>query len=291
MSFFFKNMRNAPDVPGWRSRLTTGRDVRTTSIKEKEEGKQEEKEEEERKFQKTSKDGTNIRTLPSIASAFQSSLENSSTQSDYEQRRTALLTAERIDSWDRTATETATPAEREAAEIVWCIREHEREVLFGNRPGETVPGPETLDMGGQLLTNHSRIEQSELFKIARQAPKGCQLHIHFNTEIETKEVIQRSRDVNNMYIKSTKALVIPEDYDECEIIFNVFPVTTVSADVFAKEYDELLSSGNEDVWMRWTDFCKKFQEHREEGAEEWVSTKIVLSEEEVYGPYQTLNGY
>ena len=246
--------------------------------------------EEKEKIPSHSHGSSDTKIMTSIANLFNDNLNMSSTQSTYEKDRSALLDAERLDAWDRAAVETATSTEREAAKIIWRIREHDREVLFGNRPGETIPGRNTLDMGGQVLSNLGRIEQSELFKIARQAPKGCQLHIHFNTEIETRELIRRACGMDTMYIRSTKALITQQNYDECEIVFNVLPADTTSANIFAEEYDDLLASGDEKIWMKWMDFCKKFQESQDKAAEGWVSSKIAFGEDEVYGIRQTLNG-
>ena len=243
-----------------------------------------------RKTQSDSHNDWDTETTMSIANLFNINLNMSSTQSSYEKDRSALLNGERLDAWDRTAIESATPTEREAANIIWRIREHDREVLFGNIPGEKVPGRDTLDMGGQILSNLGRIEQSELFKVARKAPKGCQLHIHYNTEIETKELIKRACDVDTMYIRSTKALIMQQDYDECEIVFNILPTDTASTNIFAEEYDDLLTSGEHKIWMKWVDFSKRFEESQDRAAEEWVSSKIALGEDEVYGAHQTLNG-
>lgn len=242
------------------------------------------------RIQSDSCDDSGTGTRTNIANLFNFNLNVSLTQSNYEKDRSALLNAEQLDAWDRRATETASSTEREAANIIWRIREHDREVLFGNRPGEEVPGCDTLDMGGQILSNLDRIEQSELFKIARQAPKGCQLHIHFNTEIETKELIRRACDMDTMYIRSSKALITQQDYDECEIVFNVLPTDTTSNNIFAEEYDDLLASGDHTIWMKWKDFRKKFPQSQGRNAEDWVSSKIALGEDEVYGTRQTLNG-
>ena len=272
------------DSPGWSGRFKIEKFGKPSS-------RENDDAEEVCDLQRITEDKESRGSSAKIASIFKKKLKHSSLHSAYEERRAVYLAAERVGSWCQSATRSASHEEREAAEIVRRIREDERDVLFGNKPGETIPGPDTLDMGGQLLSNHARIERSELFRIAKEMPKGCQLHIHFNTEIEIKEIIQRSRDLDTMYVKSTKALIGPRDYDQCEIIFKILPALTDSVSIFAKEYDELLSSGDTNVWMRWKEFCKVFKEHREETAEDWLSTKIALGEEEVYGLDQTLNGY
>ena len=68
--------------------------------------------------------------------------------------------------WDRKARDAASSAQREAALIIWKIREDERDNLYGNKASEAIPDDDTLDMGGQFLTNKLRTEaKSQLYKI------------------------------------------------------------------------------------------------------------------------------
>jgi adenosine deaminase CECR1 len=81
--------------------------------------------------------------------------------------------------------------------------------------------------------------------------------------------------------------------------------------IFSKEYPGNADNFKEEewkwkVWMSWKDFQQKFEErfskmHIQQGnaepdqfplrpAEHWVISKMVLSEEDVYAPTQTVNG-
>ena len=225
-----------------------------------------------------------------VAVRIEANCQDSTLQDDYESRRADLLREEKFAAWDNAAIEDASSVEIEAVGIVRKLRENDRVKFFGNLPGEAIPGPKTLDMGGQFLTNRVRIENSDVYQIAQRAPKGCQLHIHFNTELQAEELLRKARDLDTMYIRSSKPLIRPEDYETAEIVFDVLPDNTESADIFDEKYEQKLSVGNSSSWMKWKEFRKKFKQARYVDAEDWVQSKIALTEEEVYGPRQTLNG-
>jgi adenosine deaminase CECR1 len=224
---------------------------------------------------------------------------------DYEKRQVKIRDKERRTAWDASARSSASPAEVRAGEIIWKIREDERDNLFGNKASEAIPGPETLDMGGQFLTNKNRIEDhSKLFDIAQNMPKGCHLHLHFNAELAPEKLISKAREkVDTMFIRSTQPLLTPEDCAETEVVFDVKPTDTPVADIFSPYYQPQWRGENVKPWMRWTTFKEEFEKrryvHYEENekksdldlTEEWVRRKMVLSEDEVYNIRQTTNGY
>jgi adenosine deaminase CECR1 len=201
----------------------------------------------------------------------------------FEQNRGQLLERERSASWDAAARESASEEERKANNIVLRIREDERDNLFGNKASEAIPGPDTLDMGGQFLTNLERTEKrSQVFAIAKEMPKGMHLHLHFNAELDTRKLIAKARDLpDNMFIRSTQPLISDQDYADAELVFNVLPANTPLADCFSSEYKPAWKTPDARPWMRWPDL----------DPEHFVRDKMVLSEEEVYGISQTVNGF
>ncbi|KIW03837.1 uncharacterized protein PV09_05136 [Verruconis gallopava] len=213
---------------------------------------------------------------------------------DYEQRKKDLISRERNIAWDKKAIDTASKIEQRAGTIIWKIREHERDNLFGNIASEAIPGPETLDMGGQFLSNRERVvKQSYLYRIALKMPKGCHLHLHFNAELAPDILIKKAGEQPNMFIRSTQPILSDKDYAETEIVFNVLPEDTPTADIWSPDYNPDFKSAGARPWMRWADFQSEFRKRRKHGendAEEWVRSKMVLSEQEVYGMEQTTNG-
>ena len=88
---------------------------------------------------------------------------------EYAKAHSGLLATEANEAWDYTAISNASSLERRAAQIIRVLREYERVVIFGNTASEAIPGPDTLDMGGQFLTNKTRIEgRSKIFQIAKE---------------------------------------------------------------------------------------------------------------------------
>lgn len=278
----------------------------------------------------------------SIAAAralFDEALDDEQGLKAYTTQHDELLAKEAKTAWDRevrpklTSRSTEDREEREADAIIRAIREYERKFTFGNLPSEAIPGPETLDMGGQFLTNKDRIEQkSVLYQIANAVPKGALLHLHFNAELYPERLLQEAREMDNMYIRSIRPLLEKEDLDITEVVFNVMDKDQVEqgVDVFSRTYPGTatnwkLPEWKFKVWMKWSDFQKRFDELFREDfpseedylehdelpdasersddqgcgsevrvklnrTEKWLLSKMVLSEEEAYGPSQTVNG-
>ncbi|KAK5148931.1 hypothetical protein LTR04_000302 [Oleoguttula sp. CCFEE 6159] len=223
-------------------------------------------------------------------------LENLEEKEQYEVSKQELLHAEFDSAWYSRAKTNATPAETQAAEVVFRIREHERENLFGNRPGEALPELKTRDMGGQFLTNRRRIEDSRLFRIAQGMPKGCHLHIHFNSELQPDVLLQKARTMEKtMFVRSTRPLRTPTDYEEAEMVFNVLPEDTATSNIFSRKYNPDFKAPGSSPWMKWSTFRTHFPLESEvakhsSGVEDWIKTKMVITEEDTYDPHQTHNG-
>jgi adenosine deaminase CECR1 len=246
-----------------------------------------------------------------------------------------LLKEEEDDAWDRDVRPRATSrskskfemTEKTAALIIHAVREYERRVTFGNLPSEAIPGPETLDMGGQFLTNKKRMEtESKLFDIAKLVPKGALLHLHFNAELDPERLLEQARTMkDHMYIRSIQPLVTTEDLDKTEMVFNVLDPEEVDpeVDIFSPDYPGTATNWRQEnmkakIWMKWSDFqtrfTEKFPKQREQqrdpilpeeplrgccadpglidlnAAENWLKSKMILSPDEAYGYNQTVNG-
>ncbi|KAJ9658546.1 hypothetical protein H2201_007753 [Coniosporium apollinis] len=230
---------------------------------------------------------------PNVDEVFTQHTQDTAQQQIYAKRKEFLLREEEGSAWDRPARESASEAENRAAQLVWEIREDERDNLFGNKASEAIPGPETLDMGGQFLTNKKRIEtKSRLFRIAQQMPKGCHLHLHFNAELQPAGLIEWARYLpDTMFIRSTQPLLDPKDDDVTEIVFNVMPADTPTSDIFSSDYNPEFKAPGSRPWMNWKTFREEFPRRRNGlDAETWVRKKMVLQEDEVYGMKQTVNG-
>jgi adenosine deaminase CECR1 len=215
----------------------------------------------------------------------------SASQQDYEKRKHDILKTEDTVAWDRKARKEASTTQREAARIIWKIREDERDNLYGNKASEAIPDESTLDMGGQFLTNKSRTEnESDLYKIAVALPKGGHLHIHFNAELVPDILIKKADANPNMFIRSTRPLLTDQDFELAEMVFNVLPLSTTEADLFSPYYKPEFRAQGAQPWMKWSNFKTQFKHRRNEKPVDWIMAKMILTENEVYGSTQTTNG-
>ncbi|KAH7083652.1 hypothetical protein FB567DRAFT_447079 [Paraphoma chrysanthemicola] len=248
----------------------------------------------------------------------------------YEADHSEWIRKEDDDAWDRAAKpspksrEKADVQERKAAELIRLIREYERRVVFGNLASEAIPGPDTRDMGGQYLTNKDRIDNdSLLYRISTEVPKGGLLHLHFNAELNPERLLERAQKIDSLYIRSIRPLLTQEDLDLTETVFSVLDEDKVEkgVNIFSPDYPGNATNHKEEgmkwkVWMPWKSFRDDFKKHfpnkyiqqedvimaevpvccSEPGqveldpAEFWLKSKMVLSEQEAYDPTQTVNG-
>ena len=249
----------------------------------------------------------------------------------YNKSHAELIEKEEINAWDRavrpkaTSTSHIDATEKEAARILRVLRDYERKTTFGNLPSEAIPGPETLDMGGQFLTNKDRIEtRSMVYQIAHMVPKGALLHLHFNAELSPERLLEQAKNMDSMYIRSIRPLLSEQDLFETEMVFSVLALDDVDAnvDIFSPEYPGNATNWKQEewkrkVWMKWPLFQKEFinrfpdavgqepigategphriccgepRQIKLNPAETWLKSKMVLSMEEAYGSNQTVNG-
>lgn len=262
---------------------------------------------------------------PKDVSGFFDKALQGSDHKKYVQDRQKLLEDEGFMAWDSLMRKDTSHDEEKAGQIIWGLREYERSVTFGNNASEAIPGPDTRDMGGQFLTNKVWIEtRSLLFEIAKAVPKGALLHLHFNAELYPEMLLEKARDMPNMYIRSIRPLLTLEDLDLTEMVYNILPEGTHSANIFSEDYKGTNTNFKDPemtqvIWMKWECFREDFKantkfretfEQRDtsimingrlpnsshqgkvklDAAENWILQKMVLSEEEAYRPTQTVNG-
>lgn len=185
-------------------------------------------------------------------------------EEDYMKRREALLRAEQThsSSWQKQARSNASLLEVQAQQVVFKIRECERINLFGNLPGEAVPDDEkTRDMGGRFLRNINLIEDSKVLDIARHAPKGCHLHLHFNSQLDPTKLLLEAKELvpDTMFVRCTpRPLLTEKHFQDTEIIFNVLPADTPTGNIFAADYNPNVKAPGSSPWMKWQTFCDEF---------------------------------
>jgi adenosine deaminase CECR1 len=107
----------------------------------------------------------------------------------------------------------------------------------------------------------------------------------------------RSEEMQDtMFIRSTLALTMPKDFEETEIVFNVFPKGSPAVNIFSKTYNPNVKDPENFPWMLWRDFRRDFpsgnvptKPKELNAAERWARAKMIVTEDHAYGQTATHN--
>lgn len=227
------------------------------------------------------------------------------TPEDYSKALKSLQLAERRTAFDAEAEDLASEVEKRAAKIVHRIRNYDWDKTYGKLVDAKGHATGKRTQGEHFLGNVEFINRTKLMEIAKQMPKGAHLHIHFNSCLPARFLIQQARNIDAMYIRSTLPLTSLESYASSQISFMVM-TPHEATHVKGEEKEIYVPLGNirdEDyVSNRWTSY-KKFQREFNfvdengqhltgtPGAELWLERKMQISENEAHGCSQTGRGY
>lgn len=227
------------------------------------------------------------------------------TPEDYDKALQSLQLAERKTAFDAEAEELASDVEKRAAKIVRKIRDYDWDETYGKPVDARGLATGKRTQGEHFLGNVDLINRTKLMEIARRMPKGAHLHIHFNSCLPARFLIQQARNIDAMYIRSTLPLTSPENYAASRISFMVM-TPHEATHVKGEEKEIYVPLGNvKDVdyvsnrWMLYKTFQREFNfvdEHGQKlsgtsGAEIWLERKMLISEDEAHGCSQTGRGY
>jgi hypothetical protein len=147
----------------------------------------------------------------------------------------------------------------------------------------------------EIVTNRNvdLINQTLLFEVSRRMPKGAHLHIHWNSCLPARFLIEQARNVDAMYIRSTLPLTTPENMTKSRISFMV--LTPQEAAPLDNVWDAKYQSNR---WMPYKQFQQLFDIEDENGttltgtsgAETWLESKMIIHEDEAYSVHQTGRG-
>ena len=198
-----------------------------------------------------------------------------STEAEYYAARVALIQAEKATAFDAEVIATASDTEKKANDIVRGIRNYDWDVTY-----KVPPSSKRVDEDGNMLVENTAgehflsnvdfINKTELFKVARKMPKGAHLHVHFNSCLPPKFLIQQAQQIpDTMWICSSRPLTKDAEFRNCRIQFNVF-----NADGVAEANEKLDTAQNIQPrpsetnifsanylpmrWMKYQDFIRQF---------------------------------
>ncbi|KUI53084.1 Adenosine deaminase CECR1-A [Cytospora mali] len=224
------------------------------------------------------------------------SVSGSSSDYYYHQNREELRRRERALDFEWKCAGSATPREHKANRILQALRRHDEETVYGAQtPREGFGGQlHPRFAGDHFLYNKDLIDRTKVFRLARKAPKGAHLHIHFNACLRPNVLLEIAREMGQMYITSDVPLTVDEaqgrhrrendNYQRCRLKFSIMTLTASKGNLFDAHYKDRLP-------MKFQEFLEEFPQHYpDEDAMHWLQEKLIFHEEEAHSLLQTVDG-
>ncbi|KAK7426610.1 hypothetical protein QQZ08_006940 [Neonectria magnoliae] len=209
---------------------------------------------------------------------------------DYLALREQVLAREKTLDFDFSCRNGSSPEERRAEAIIQRLKREDRAAVYDPAPPRTGFGGQKhcRFAGDHFLSNLPLINQTALFDVTRNMPKGAHLHIHFNACLAPNVLLNIAKGMDRMFITSNIPLV-PDDgcvsLDQCEIQFSLMsPEKECPGDLFSPKYESRQT-------MQFRKFLKRFPQHYPQTtADEWLLNKLMFDEQETHNHLQTSSG-
>ncbi|KAL2275041.1 hypothetical protein FJTKL_02580 [Diaporthe vaccinii] len=210
---------------------------------------------------------------------------------DYQKRRAELKRREAALGFEWKCTSRASTKEQRVNRILQNLKRHDEENVYSKEPPrQGVTGQlHPRFAGDHFLSNKALIDRTEVFKLAKRAPKGAHLHIHFNACLQPNVLLDIASEMEQMYITSDIPLHTTDEdhskrYRRCRIQFSIMDLTASKGNLFDHNYKDRTP-------MKFKEFIEEFPKHyRGAGALEWLQAKLVFREEEAHDLPQTVSG-
>ncbi|KAH8753338.1 hypothetical protein F5883DRAFT_632851 [Diaporthe sp. PMI_573] len=207
---------------------------------------------------------------------------------DYKMRREDLKRREAALGFEWNYASRASHKEQHVNRILQGFKAHDEKNVYSKEPArQGVTGQSHPRVAGDhFLANKALIDRTMVFKLARQAPKGAHLHIHFNACLQPHVLLQTASQIEHVYITSDIPLHTTDNnhllrYRRCRIQFSIIDPTASKGNLFQADY-----VGRRPMTFR--EFIQEFpQRFHEADALGWLKEKLVFREEEAHDPAQT----
>ncbi|KAH8745360.1 hypothetical protein F5883DRAFT_510915 [Diaporthe sp. PMI_573] len=236
-------------------------------------------------------DWNTVTTLDHIINRRLQGPDNAGRGYDYKMRREDLKRREAALDFEWNCASRASHKEQHVNRILQGFKAHDEKNVYSKEPArQGVTGQSHPRVAGDhFLANKALIDRTMVFKLARQAPKGAHLHIHFNACLQPHVLLQIASQMEYMYITSDLPLHTTDDdhllrYRRCRIQFSIMDLTASKGNLFQAAY-----VGRRPMIFR--EFIQEFPQ-RFHGADAlgWLKEKLVFREEEAHDPAQTVKG-
>lgn len=179
-------------------------------------------------------------------------------------------------NWDNEYSTQATEREKEAHAILQRLK---LDYLLARSQDQE--GPCLHHTTSNFLANRHAMEDTPLLNIFKKMPKAGDLHVHFNACLPAHILLDIAANMEQMYITSDRALVHSEDFENCEIQFQILSQEKAlenPGNLFDSDYRR-----DERQTMKLNSFIQLFPSYQVElQASQWLQKKLIFGVDELY---------
>jgi adenosine deaminase CECR1 len=183
----------------------------------------------------------------------------------------------------------ASDKEKYADQIIQRLKLRDSLVVYGQAPQQLGHGNQKHPRypGDHFLSNRDLIEKSEVYSVARMMPKGAHLHIHFNSCLEPRFLLDIASQQPRMFISSNMPLPSGDGaaLKQCEVQFSLL---AEGEEKPGDIYDPVCYKPGQD--MPFSEFLRRFPVEQQGEPLEWLEGKLMFSAEEAHNIRQTTLG-
>ncbi|MBE3050188.1 hypothetical protein IMZ48_48365, partial [Candidatus Bathyarchaeota archaeon] len=219
-------------------------------------------------------------------------------ETDYDNQRKEVMKRERVLGFDYACLANASKEEEDADKILQILRRRDVREVYDKQPPRTGYAGQKHKRrpGDHFLSNVELIEDTDVFRVAKEMPKGAHLHIHFNSCLKPKVLLDVAKDMDRMFIWSNMPLTKEDNYlnyERCEIKFSILaPENEKPGDLFSASY-----KANQTMPLQtFLDAFPPNHPHADTGFD-WLQRKLLFNEDDAhhklqtsYGAWETFNG-
>lgn len=212
---------------------------------------------------------------------------SAATPADYHKLREELRSRDRALGFEHRLAAGASSKEQRVDEILQHLKHDDHQNLYAAEPAREGFGGQMHPRfaGDHFLSNKSLIDRSKVFRVAKKAPKGAHLHIHFNACLLPHVLLDIAAGMPQMYITSDVPLVDQRSLTRARIQFSIMAQAASTGDLFSAGYRDREGA------MRFGEFLAAFpQRFAGRDPMAWLRGRLVFAEEEAHGLLQTVGG-
>lgn len=198
--------------------------------------------------------------------------------------RTNLISQERTKRSDAAFRQSLSPIAKRACRIVERIREHEQQTVWTPAVEEKLASEThtTVYPGMMFSMAKERMEETKLFKIVRQMPKGSLLHSHLEAMVDFEYLIGELLKLPNVHMSSDRPLTSPEALEQCAVSFRYRAKERVEGSIWTDEYKK-------NKFLLLTKMADEFPNGGRDGFIKWLKGRCTLSTQDSHDQHHGID--